>query len=249
VPEELGIVQIYPELLGTYGDRGNALALLHRAAARGVPARLVPVAIGKPLPREGDIFLLGGGEDSAQLLAARLLLADSRAHTVLGSRPCLAVCAGLQLLSHHFDDADGCSQPGLGVLDVTCGRLARRAVGEIVTEPADLPDVPTLTGFENHRGTAELGPGARPLGRVITGTGNGDHGWEGVVQGVTLATYLHGPVLVRNPALADHLLTSAAGTLPAYDDAEVERLRTERLDAADPRRHFRRGRHLVGRRG
>jgi lipid II isoglutaminyl synthase (glutamine-hydrolysing) len=246
VPDQLGIVHIYPDLLGTYGDRGNALALAHRAAARGVAARIVDVAVDQPVPRHGDIYLLGGGEDSAQLLAARSLLADDCAHAVLASRPCLAVCAGLQILGRCFDDAGGRPQPGLGILDVTCGRLSQRAVGEIVTEPHDLPDVPTITGFENHRGTALLGPRARPLGVVVAGVGNGDHRTEGAVQGDILATYLHGPVLVRNPALADHLLTRAAGELPPYDDADVERLRVERLDAADPRRHRTR-RALLGR--
>jgi lipid II isoglutaminyl synthase (glutamine-hydrolysing) len=235
--DALAIVHVYPELLGTYGDRGNALALAHRAVGRGVPVRVVDVGIEEPLPRHGDIYLLGGGEDSAQLLAARSLLADDRAHSVLDARPCLAVCAGFQLLAERFDDSEGRSQPGLGLLDVACGRLADRAVGEVVTEPQELPDVPTLTGFENHRGTAVLGPQARPLGRVITGVGNGDHEWEGAVQGDIVATYLHGPVLVRNPALADLLLTRVAGELPAYEDADVERLREERLDAADPRRH------------
>jgi lipid II isoglutaminyl synthase (glutamine-hydrolysing) len=237
VPDQLVIVHVYPDLLGTYGDRGNVLALVHRAAARGVAARVIDVPVEKALPSDGDIYVLGGGEDSAQLLAARSLLADRGAHRVLGRRPCLAVCAGFQILARRFEDADGRPQPGLGVLDVTCARLEARAVGEIVTEPEDLPDVPTLTGYENHRGTAVLGSQARPLGRLVAGIGNGCRRWEGAVQGRTLATYLHGPVLVRNPALADHLLTWVMGELPAFDDADVERLRAERLDAADPRRH------------
>jgi CobQ-like glutamine amidotransferase family enzyme len=110
-------------------------------------------------------------------------------------------------------------------------------VGEIVTEPQGLSGMPSFTGFENHRGSARLGSRARPLGRVITGIGNGDHRSEGAVQDLTIATYLHGPVLVRNPALADLLLTQAVGDLSAYDDVDVERLRSERLEAADPRRH------------
>ena len=207
MPEEIGIVHVYPELLGTYGDRGNALALVHRAAGRGVVGRIIDVGIDEPLPSHGDIYLLGGGEDSAQLLAARSLLADHRAGTVLGSRPCLAVCAGLQLLAHRFDDAKGCSHRGLGLLDVSCRRLSRRAVGEVVAEPQDLPGVPTLTGFENHGGTAVCGPESRPLARIVTGVGNGDHRSEGAIQGNIVATYLHGPVLIRNPALADLLLS------------------------------------------
>lgn len=244
--DELSIVSIYPELLGTYGDGGNSLALTHRAAARGISVRILDVAVGSPLPEHGDIYLLGGGEDSAQLLAARTLTRERQASRVLAGRPCLAVCAGLQLLAHHFEDAHGGTHDGLGSLDVTCGRLARRAVGEIVTEPVDLPGVPALTGFENHGGTATLGPGARPLGELVTGVGNGDHCFEGAIQGSTIATYLHGPVLVRNPAMADLLLSRAVGPLPEFEDPDVERLRRERLDATDPRRH--RVRHaLLGR--
>ena len=232
--DRLDVVSVYPDLLGTYGDRGNVLALAHRAAARGIEVRIVEVSVDERLPRQGDLYLLGGGEDSGELLAARALLADPGAREVLGSRPCLAVCAGLQLLADGFEDASGGLHPGLGVLDARCGRLRARAVGEVVSEPVDLDGLPTLTGFENHAGTATLGPAARPLGRLVTGVGNGD-GAEGVVQGAVVATYLHGPVLVRNPGLADLLLARAVGgPLPAYDDEAVERLRRERLDAAVP---------------
>lgn len=233
----LTIVHVYPELLGTYGDRGNALALLHRAEARGITTRLVEVGIEEPLPRLGDIYVLGGGEDSAQLLAARALFADDRAASVLADAPCFAVCAGLQLLSRSFLDGDGRPTSGLGLLDVDCERLDDRAVGEIVTEPVALRGMPTLTGYENHRGTARLGRDARPLGRLVAGVGNGDERTEGAQQGSVVATYLHGPALVRNPALADLLLTRALGPLPDYVDDPVETLRAERLEAADPRQH------------
>jgi lipid II isoglutaminyl synthase (glutamine-hydrolysing) len=237
VAEELAIVHVYPELLGTYGDRGNVAALTHRAAGRGLRPRVIEVRLDQPLPRTAQIYVVGGGEDSAQLLAARSLLADDLAAAVLAAHPCLAVCAGLQLLSRSFEDRDGRQHEGLSILDVHCGRLPERAVGEIVTDPVDLPGVPTFTGYENHRGTARLHGSARPLGRLVAGVGNGDSRWEGVRQGNVVATYLHGPVLVRNPALADHLLSRAAGPLPAYDDPHVGQLRRERLDEADPRRH------------
>jgi CobQ-like glutamine amidotransferase family enzyme len=237
VADRLAVVHVYPELLGTYGDRGNALALVHRAGARGVAGRVVEVGIDEALPRHGDLYVLGGGEDSAQLLAARSLLGDDRAASVLAGAPCFAVCAGLQLLARSFLDSDGRPRSGLGLLDVTCERLPQRAVGEIVAEPVDLPDVPTLTGYENHRGTARLGPEAAPLARLVAGIGNGDERTEGVQQGSVVATYLHGPALVRNPALADLLLSRALGPLSEYVDEPVERLRAERLAEADPRRH------------
>lgn len=242
--DALSVVHVYPELLGTYGDRGNVLALVHRARARGLPVRVVEVSVDDVVPAAGDIYVLGGGEDAAQVLAARSLVTE-RCATVLGSgAQVLAVCAGLQLLSASFDDAEGRPQPGLGLLDVTCGRLPSRAVGEVVTEPVDLPGLPTLTGYENHRGTARIGVAAAPLGRLVAGVGNGDGRTEGAQQGGILATYLHGPVLVRNPALADLLLTRAVGDLPALDHRAAERLHEERLAVADPRRlHHRWRRH------
>ena len=238
--DALTIVSVYPDLLGTYGDRGNVLALVHRARGRGLDVHVVEVSPEQPLPRHGDLYALGGGEDSAQMLAARSLLDDDGAADVLSSHPTLAVCAGLQLLSKLFLDGQGHPHEGLGLLDVTCERLETRAVGEVVTEPvgpAAEAGVPTLTGYENHRGTAVVGPEALPLGQVVSGVGNGHQGTEGAQQGSVVATYLHGPVLVRNPALADLLLTRAAGPLPPYDDPDVERLRAERLEDADPRRH------------
>ena len=239
--DALTIVPVYPELLGTYGDRGNVLALVHRAEARGLAVRVVEVGLDDPLPVLGDLYVLGGGEDSAQLLAAQRLFADPGATRALGgAAPCFAVCAGLQLLAGTFEDAHGEYHRGLELLDVTCARLTQRAVGEIVTEAVDLPGVGQLSGFENHRGTAELGPSARPLGRVLTGVGNGDHRTEGVQEGNILATYLHGPALVRNPALADLLLARATGDpLPPYDHDAAERLHAQRVAAAVPHRRLR----------
>jgi len=241
VPEgDLVVALLYPEVLGSYGDGGNATALVHRGAARGLDVRVVEVGLGTTAPA-ADVYLLGGGEDSAQLLALEAARRDPHLTTTLADgATCLAVCAGLQLLCGEFTGPDGRVHAGLGLLDATSGRLAERAVGEVVADPVGLPGLPPLSGYENHLGTAVPGPDARPLGRVRAGTGNGPgpdgvrH--EGVVQGGVVATYLHGPVLVRNPALADLLLERTTGPLPAYDDALVEQLRTEWLAAARRRR-------------
>jgi hypothetical protein len=200
---------------------------------------VIEVGLDDTVPRSGDVYVIGGGEDSGQVLAGRSLMKDKLAADVIGAHTCLAVCAGFQLLSRTFQDGAGRSHEGLGLLDVECGRLEQRAVGEVVTEAVDLPGMPPLTGYENHGGTARLGGAARPLGTLVAGVGNGYRGaeGEGTQQGHVIATYLHGPVLVRNPALADLLLSRAAGPLPAYDDTDVDRLRDERLDDADPRRH------------
>ena len=137
---------------------------------------------------------------------------------MLAGAPTFAVCAGLQLLAAAFLDADGQPTAGLGLLDVDCGRLDAPRRGRGRRSSRSGSRAPTLTGYENHRGTARLGPGARPLGSIVAGVGNGDGLTEGVQQGTVVATYLHGPALVRNPWLADELLARAAGPLSPYDD-------------------------------
>ena len=231
----LTLVLVYPEILGTYGDRGNAVALAHRARARGIDTDLVEVAYGDPLPESGDIFLIGGSEDTAQALAARALAEQPGAVRILTDNTVLAVCAGFQLMGRSYRGGDGTQKPGLGILDVECHPLTgERAVGELLIEctvtAPEFAGLPPLTGFENHASDARRGPGAEPLGRVLGGVGNGD-GTEGAVQGRMVATYLHGPVLVRNPALADLLLERTTGPLAAYDDEAVEQLRRERIEA------------------
>jgi hypothetical protein len=121
---------------------------------------------------------------------------------------------------------------GAGLLDLTTVPGRRRAVGEIAAD-CTAPGIPVLTGFENHRGLTTLGTGTAPLGRVVTGIGNGD-GTDGVLTANAVGTYLHGPVLARNPALADLLLTRATGLalspirLPAEDGARQLHLHTHR---------------------
>lgn len=232
--DTLDIVVVYPELLGLYGDRGNALALRRRAFVRGLDARIVEASPGEPVPVTADLYLFGGGEDAAMLAAYDLLAEQTPLVRALGrGAPCLAVCAGFQLLSAEFVGPDGVGRPGLGVIDARCGRLTGpRAVGEVVTAPTGGQLTDPLTGFENHQGDAILGSDAEPLAAVRTGVGNGHDGGEGAVQGRVIATYLHGPVLVRNPQLADRLLSEAVGAaLPAWSDESVERLRRERLRA------------------
>jgi lipid II isoglutaminyl synthase (glutamine-hydrolysing) len=230
----LRLVWVYPDLLSTYGDRGNLLVLQRRARLRGIDAEAVMVNADEPVPRGGDIYLMGGGEDLPQILAARRLYADGGlAAAVAAGAVLLAVCAGYQVVGTEFGGTEGELVPGLGILDVASGRGERRGVGEIVADVDPELGVPRLTGFENHQGVTRLGPGARPLARVATGVGNGD-GTEGAYAGRVVGTYLHGPVLVRNPGLADLLLTWAAGPLPPLDEADEDwarQLREERLAA------------------
>ena len=230
----LQLVWVYPDLLSTYGDRGNLLVLQRRARLRGINAEAVTVNADEPVPRDGDIYLMGGGEDLPQILAARRLRADGGlAAAAESGAVILAVCAGYQMIGAEFGGVEGEPVPGLGILDIRSGRGERRGVGEIMADVDPGLGVPRLTGFENHQGVTRLGPGARPLARVVAGVGNGD-GTEGAYAGRVVGTYLHGPVLARNPGLADLLLTWAAGPLPpleAADEDWARRLREERLAA------------------
>ncbi|MHB2022531.1 MAG: type 1 glutamine amidotransferase [Mycobacteriales bacterium] len=237
---EMGVVLVYPSLLGTYGDGGNARVLAQRALWRGQRARVIEVGVDEALPESADLFVLGGGEDTAQSLAVARLAADGTLGRV--TAPIFAVCAGFQILGRDFLDASGRMQPGLGLLDVSTGRLpGQRAVGELLVEPFEA-GIGTLTGYENHGGRTRLGPAARPLARVVVGTGNGD-GTEGARQDRVVATYLHGPALARNPGLADYLLSLVLGPLPALEDSEELELHRERISSVN------RSRWLPWRRG
>jgi lipid II isoglutaminyl synthase (glutamine-hydrolysing) len=234
--DTLRIVHVYPHLLGTYGDAGNSLVLRHRAQARGVPVELLVVQPGEPVPTEGDIYLLGGGEDAKQTAAAAelredggILTAAARGAAVLG------ICAGYQLLGETFLGVGDAVTPGLGLLDVRTDRLERRAVGNMLARPVAGSGLPDLIGFENHGGATALGADARPLGHVAIGVGNGDDSaTEGAVQGNVYGTYLHGPALALNPALADRLLATALGELAPIDDTLPDRLRRHRLEEVLP---------------
>jgi CobQ-like glutamine amidotransferase family enzyme len=229
----LRLVWVYPDLLSTYGDRGNLLVLSRRARLRGIEVEAVEVNSDEPVPRQGDIYLLGGGEDLPQILAANRLRADGGLVAASQGSVIFAVCAGYQVLGHEFGGVEGEPVAGLGVLDITSGRGDRRGVGELVADVDPQLSVPRLTGFENHQGITRLGPGARPLAHVTLGVGNGD-GTEGAYAGKVLGTYMHGPALARNPGLADLLLSWAAGHLAPMDPEAEEwasQLRAERLAA------------------
>ena len=238
-PDTVTVVLLYPELLGTYGDGGNAVVLAQRLRWRGRRAEIVEVTAGEPVPESGQLYLMGGGEDGPQALAAQELMASRALHRAIeGGAALLAVCAGFQVVGHRFVGPDGEPHAGLGLLDCVTSRDAgARRVGEVVAVPDPSINVPRLTGYENHQSVTALGTGVRPLARVVVGAGNdtGDRS-EGAIAGRVVGTYLHGPVLARNPALADHLLASVVGDLEPIDDAEAEVLRKERLTAASRER-------------
>lgn len=215
----LSIAVLLPDVLGTYSDAGNAAVLAQRARWRGIDADVVPVLAGDTPPASCDLYLLGGGEDTSQMFAVDWLAGQrDLLRAMSGSAVTFAVCAGLQILGTTLVDENGHTRDGLGLLDLRTEPGRSRTVGELVSD-CDIPGVGPLTGFENHRGITTLGPDARPLGRVRHGIGNGTRrpAVDGAIQGRVVATYMHGPALARNPALADHLLRRASG-LP-FDDA------------------------------
>ena len=230
--DRLSIALIYPTVLGLYGDRGNAAVLAHRAAARNIDAEVLIIDPGTAVPEQADIYLIGGGEDIAQTTGCELLRTDGGLKRASERNAAIfAVCAGMQVLGESFP-ADGRIVDGLGFLDLVTVPGSPRAVGELLTEAVGT-NLPTMTGYENHGGRSQLGPTATPLGHVIVGVGNGTPDQtEGIIQNHAIGTYLHGPALVRNPALADLLLKWATGQeLTAMQDPVVEALRTERLTA------------------
>jgi CobQ-like glutamine amidotransferase family enzyme len=231
------LVSVLPDLLGTYGDRGNVLVLAQRLAWRGIACELIEVTVNQRMPVQADLYVLGGGEDEAQVAAIELLRGSSLVTAVERGAHMFGVCAGLQLLGRSFSTSDGSTHVGLGLLDLVTDRMSERAVGDVLCDPDPDLGLPPLTGFENHRGRTTVLEGTRPLGLVRQGVGNGsgDRG-EGAWKDRVVATYLHGPVLAQNPSLADLLLTRVLGTsLPPLDDAAHHRLGADRLRAMSAR--------------
>lgn len=224
---------VLPDVMGTYGDGGNAVVLMQRLRLRGIDAEIVETNLADPVPAELDLYTLGGAEDYAQRLATKHLIRyPGLQQAAARGAPVLAICAAIQVLGHWYETSAGERVDGVGLLDVTTSPQAKRTIGEVVGNPLLDGLTEQLTGFENHRGGTVLGSDARPLSSVVTGFGNraGD-GVDGAVQGSVMATYLHGPCLARNPELADLLLRRVVGELPPLELPEVTLLRRERLSA------------------
>ncbi len=213
------IGHLYADVLNLYADRGNVMSLRRRCDWRGIRFEIVPLGIGdRILPGAVDMMFMGGGQDGDQSLLADDLFrvkADGVRGLVADGVPVLAVCGSYQLLGHYYDPASGSRIPGLGIFDLHTahpGPETPRCIGNVVVEweqaPTSTPR--TLVGFENHGGRTWLGSGATPFARVVSGFGNnGADRTEGIVVGNAIGTYLHGPLLPKNPHLADRLISLA----------------------------------------
>jgi lipid II isoglutaminyl synthase (glutamine-hydrolysing) len=205
---------LYPDYLNIYADRGNIAVLARRAAWRGHELDVRTVTVGEPLePGEHDLLYVGGGQDREQALVAEDLVAkaDAVRAAVDGGAALLAVCGGYQLMGRSYRDFHGDDLPGIGVFPLETVAGDTRMIGDVLLECELEPGVVrTLAGFENHAGRTKLDPGAEPLGRVVAGFGNdGESGFEGCRLGRAVGTYLHGPLLPRNPWFADWVLAQA----------------------------------------
>ncbi|MBM2810258.1 MAG: putative cobyric acid synthase cobq [Chloroflexi bacterium] len=221
--------------MNLYGDRGNITALRRRCEWRGIDLELQEISLGERFtPRECDLFFFGGGQDREQVTVSRDLAGangEAIIEAVSEGAGLLSVCGGYQLLCRYFRTSEGEDIPGVGLFDAYTVGGPTRFVGNVVAERLDGDEVRTLVGFENHSGRTHLGPGLQALGRVVVGHGNnGEDSSEGAVHRNAIGTYLHGPVLPKNPWLADRLihagLTRRYGTdaiLETLDDSSEQR--------------------------
>jgi CobQ-like glutamine amidotransferase family enzyme len=205
---------LFPDYLNIYADRGNMAVLAQRAAWRGHELEVRALGPGDGVrPGEHDLYYVGGGQDREQQLIAPALAAMSPnlQEAIEGGAAALAVCGGYQLLGRFYRDRSGDELLGAGVLPLYTVAGERRMIGDVLLECELEPgEHRTLAGFENHAGRTVLDAGAEPMGRVLAGFGNdGESGYEGCRAGRVLGTYLHGPLLPRNPWLADWLLAQA----------------------------------------
>ena len=205
---------LYPDYLNIYADRGNMAVLERRAGWRGIGFDYRTIGLGEAVrPGEHDLYYVGGGQDREQALVAPDLAGKGEPlrAAVANGAAFLAVCGGYQLLGRFYRDRSGAELPGIGLLPHHTVAGERRMIGDVLLECELAPgERRLLAGFENHAGRTYLDDGAEPLGSVVAGFGNnGEDGFEGARVGSAVGTYLHGPLLPRNPWLADWLIVRA----------------------------------------
>jgi lipid II isoglutaminyl synthase (glutamine-hydrolysing) len=232
VKRKIVVGHLYPDYLNIYADRGNMAVLERRAAWRGIGFDYRTIGFGEGAsPGEYDLYYVGGGQDREQALVAPDLAAkgESLREAADGGAVFLAVCGGYQLLGRFYRDRAGTELRGAGLFPLHTVAGERRMIGDVLLECELVRgERRTLAGFENHAGRTVLEAAAEPLGRVVAGFGNdGASGHEGCRVGRALGTYLHGPLLPRNPWLADWLIAQALAHASNDDPPELEPLPDE----------------------
>lgn len=247
----LRLAHLYPKQMNIYGDRGNIIALRRRCEVRGIEFEVTELDVADAYDVDAyDLVFIGGAQDREQKRVADDLLekkGDALRQAVERDVVMLTVCGGYQLFGRFYRDADGTELPGIGILDLHTahpGPDAKRFIGNVVVEW----NGGTLVGFENHGGRTHLGEGVKPLAKVVAGYGNnGRDGYEGAVYRNVFGTYLHGSLLPKNPAFADHLIALALGRkqpnvmLQPLDDMVEEMAHAEAVRLATRRGKIRLG--------
>ena len=228
----LTIYHLYPDLLEVYADRGNVTVLEKRCAWRGIKTQVRALRAGEmPDFADADIVLLGTGSamDQKTVSTYRDVLAQPLKAYVEDGGVLLAIGAGYQLLGNFFY-SDGEKTDGFGVLDIDTYASEQRFIGHFAAEVTLGGENALLVGFEHHTGRTDI-KGYSSLGRVVSGFGNAEDGSEGVLYKNTVGTYMHGPILPKNPALADFLIAGALmkkygeATLAPLDDTLAQMAR------------------------
>ncbi|MCL4364387.1 cobalamin biosynthesis protein CobQ [Patescibacteria group bacterium] len=208
------IAWLYPDLMSTYGDRGNVITLSYRMTKRKIANEVVKISI-KDNPRlilDADVIFMGGAQDKQQEIVNKDLESGKGKflkQVIEKGVPGLYVCGAYQFLGKYYKAADGTVIPGLDIFDLytkSPGIKAARLIGNLIVESSLLPGI-KLAGFENHTGRTYLGKKVRPFAKVVKGFGNnGEDGSEGMIYKNSIGVYTHGPLLPKNPELADWLI-------------------------------------------
>lgn len=218
---QINIVHLYPKNMNIYGDTGNVLVLSQRAKWHGVDVSMHKVGVGEKLPDGVDIVVSGGGQDKGQMVVKEDLL--KRKQTIKSMADdgvaMLVICGTYQLFGHRFVTQKQDSIEGIGLLDMETIAGDRRLIGNILIKTR----YGEVVGYENHSGLTRLAEGQKPFGKVLKGAGNnGSDKTEGAIYNNVFGTYLHGPVLPKNPKFADELIRRAL--VRKYGDAMLSQI-------------------------
>lgn len=211
---ELKICHLYPDILNLYGDQGNIICMKKRLEWRNIDCSITEVSIGETADfTDFDIFFIGGGQDFEQEILLGDLAggkADEIKAAVADGRTFLTICGGYQMLGSYYRTWDGQMCEFIGAVDYYTVGAKDRMIGNFMYKCGAESGGSTVVGFENHSGKTFLGAGVSPLGTILSGCGNnGEDGTEGVRYNNVFGTYSHGPVLPKNPQLADFILKTA----------------------------------------